>query len=98
MSPAVSPATGGRFPWPFRPRQADSPGPAPAGSLTATFPLVTTKGGGGNGVPFINSNPAVPLPTGEVDSATIRPLPTSGQHRQVCVSYYLFFDYSIQCS
>ncbi|KAK4280221.1 hypothetical protein QN277_011869 [Acacia crassicarpa] len=88
-SPTQAPASGGEpvssspaFPWPFRPRQADSPGPAPVGSSTATFPLVPTKGGG-NGMPFINSNPAVPLPTGEVDSATIRPLPTSGQDRQV---------------
>uniref|UniRef100_A0A2P2QB72 Uncharacterized protein n=1 Tax=Rhizophora mucronata TaxID=61149 RepID=A0A2P2QB72_RHIMU len=42
-------------------------------------------------MPFINSNPAVPLPTGETDSATVRPLPTSGQHQQVslchCFSY-----------
>jgi hypothetical protein len=37
-----------------------------------------------DGMPFINSNPAVPLPTGEVDSATIRPLPTSGQGGQAC--------------
>ncbi|XP_054786302.1 early nodulin-like protein 3 [Prosopis cineraria] len=87
-APSLAPAPGGSvssspaFPWPFRPRQADSPGPAPAASSTATFPLVPNKGGGSN-MPFINSNPAVPLPTGEVDSATIRPLPTSGQERQV---------------
>lgn len=31
-------------------------------------------------IPFINSNPAVPLPTGEVDSATIGPLPTPANH------------------
>lgn len=31
-------------------------------------------------IPFINSNPAVPLPTGEVDSATFQPLPTSANH------------------
>ncbi|KAJ1424982.1 Cupredoxin [Sesbania bispinosa] len=84
LSPIATPApsSGGEvpsspsFPWPFRPRQAASPGPAP----TATVPLVPDKGGG---MPFINSNPAVPLPTGEVDSATIRPLPTSGNQGQV---------------
>ncbi|KAL8524431.1 hypothetical protein ACS0TY_014134 [Phlomoides rotata] len=67
---ASSPA----FQWPFQPRESDSPSPAPVG---ATSPVAAGK----EGIPFINSNPAVPLPTGEVDSATIRPLPTSGyQH------------------
>lgn len=42
----------------------------------------------GGGIPFINSNPAVPLPTGEVDSATIRPFPTSAHGgRQVYMHY-----------
>ncbi|KAJ0973309.1 hypothetical protein J5N97_021268 [Dioscorea zingiberensis] len=35
------------------------------------------------GIPFINSNPAVPIPTGETDSTTIRPLPMSGDGTQV---------------
>ncbi|XP_039056169.1 uncharacterized protein LOC120199020 [Hibiscus syriacus] len=62
------------YPWPFRPRQA-AVLPAPSASSPMTVPsLVPDKGGG---ISFINSNPAVPLPTGEVDSATIRPLPTS---------------------
>ncbi|XP_021903486.1 uncharacterized protein LOC110818801 [Carica papaya] len=82
------------YPWPFRPRQgAFSPVPAPTENSPVTVPtLVPDKGAGdgGNGggstaIPFINSNPAVPLPTGEVDSATIRPLPTSGQASQVVV-------------
>ncbi|KAK8567075.1 hypothetical protein V6N13_110153 [Hibiscus sabdariffa] len=56
------------YPWPFQPRQAVSPAPI----------IVPDKGGDqGQGIPFINSNPAVPLPTDEVDSTTIRPLPTS---------------------
>ncbi|XP_051139758.1 early nodulin-like protein 1 [Andrographis paniculata] len=73
---ASSPA----FPWPFQPRErtSRSPSPAPGSSLTAAVgPAAPDRG-----VPFINSNPAVPLPTGEVDSATIRPLPTSGCHRR----------------
>lgn len=42
----------------------------------------------GGGIPFINSNPAVPLPTGEVDSATIRPFPTSAHGgRQVYMHF-----------
>ncbi|CAB4289222.1 unnamed protein product [Prunus armeniaca] len=68
------------YPWPFHPRQVSfSPSPQPSVSSSVAVP---DKGGGG-GMPFINSNPAVPLPTGEVDSATIRPLPTSGHQGQV---------------
>ncbi|KAK6940035.1 hypothetical protein RJ641_029566, partial [Dillenia turbinata] len=69
------------YPWPFRPHEwSNSPMIAPS----ASPPLVAEKGGGDtNGMPFINSNPAVPLPTGEVDSATIRPLPTSDHPSQV---------------
>ena len=99
MAPEVSPApsSGGEvpsspsFPWPFHPGQeASSPGPAPQAQAQAsspvTIPLVPDKGGG---MPFINSNPAVPLPTGEVDSATIRPLPsTSGHQGQVMIGSF----------
>ncbi|XP_059630492.1 early nodulin-like protein 15 [Cornus florida] len=86
---APPPSSGGvvssspAYPWPFRPRQATSPSPAPVSILPATSPSLVPDKGGGNGMPFINSNPAVPLPTGEVDSATIRPLPTSGYGKQV---------------
>ncbi|KAI3464669.1 hypothetical protein Pfo_021332 [Paulownia fortunei] len=77
---ASSPA----FPWPFQPRESASPSPAPGLSLTATSPVAPDK----EGIPFINSNPAVPLPTGEVDSATIRPFPTSGhQHSKEVVGF-----------
>ncbi|KAK8580172.1 hypothetical protein V6N13_143297 [Hibiscus sabdariffa] len=86
LSPAEAPAptSGGpvvssspAYPWPFRPRQA-AVSPAPSASSPVTVPsLVPDKGGG---IPFINSNPAVPLPTGEVDSATIRPLPSTSGH------------------
>ncbi|BFG40782.1 hypothetical protein CerSpe_270560 [Prunus speciosa] len=73
------------YPWPFHPRQVSfSPSPQPSVSSSVAVP---DKGGGG-GMPFINSNPAVPLPTGEVDSATIRPLPTSGHHGQVLVGLF----------
>lgn len=63
---------------PFRPHPVISPSPEPTASSPVAIPsLVPDKGGG---IPFINSNPAVPLPTGEVDSATIRPFPTSSDH------------------
>ncbi|KAK9110506.1 hypothetical protein Sjap_018566 [Stephania japonica] len=54
------------------PNSSKSPGTIP--------PVVPDAGGG---IPFINSNPAVPLPTGETDAATIRPLPTSGHGGKV---------------
>ncbi|PIN23156.1 hypothetical protein CDL12_04120 [Handroanthus impetiginosus] len=77
---ASSPA----FPWPFQPHGNTSPSPAPGLSLTASVAAPPDK----EGIPFINSNPAVPLPTGEVDSATIRPLPTSGhQHSRQVVGF-----------
>ncbi|KAK0576189.1 hypothetical protein LWI29_013496 [Acer saccharum] len=74
------------YPWPFRPHQdGSSPGPAPAPSASSPVTMPTLVPDKGGGIPFINSNPAVPLPTGEVDSATIRPFPTSAHPRQVVV-------------
>ncbi|KAJ8762093.1 hypothetical protein K2173_007116 [Erythroxylum novogranatense] len=67
------------YPWPFRPRGATASSPAPVPTK------VVADIGGGGGMPFINSNPAVPLPTDEIDSATIRPLPASSCHQQVAV-------------
>lgn len=64
------------FPWPFGPKEGNAPSPAPSLMSSATSPMEPQK----SGFPFINSNPAVPLPTGEVDSATIRPFPTSSSH------------------
>ncbi|KAL2334931.1 hypothetical protein Fmac_016144 [Flemingia macrophylla] len=59
---------------PFHPLQAaGSPSPS------ATTPLAPYKSGS---LPFISSNPAVPLPTDEVNSAAIRPLPTSSAHQE----------------
>ncbi|XP_020232109.1 uncharacterized protein LOC109812533 [Cajanus cajan] len=104
MAPVATPApsSGGEVPsspsfaWPFRPRQGvSSPGPAPQAQASSpvTVPLVPDKGGG---MPFINSNPAVPLPTGEVDSATIRPLPTSGHQGQVMMIGSFGFHIAVQ--
>ncbi|KAF4354226.1 hypothetical protein G4B88_006977 [Cannabis sativa] len=89
---APAPSSGGvvssspTYPWPFRPKEAASPAPGPYATSPAVIPsLVPDKGGG---IPFINSNPAVPLPTGEVDSATIRPLPMSSHGGQVMMGCF----------
>uniref|UniRef100_A0A5B6YHK9 Putative Cupredoxin superfamily protein isoform 1 n=1 Tax=Davidia involucrata TaxID=16924 RepID=A0A5B6YHK9_DAVIN len=92
LSPVAAPppSSGGfvssspSYPWPFRPRELSSPSPAPSSTavLPATSPSLVPADKGGD-IPFINSNPAVPLPTGEVDSATIRPLPTSAHGGRV---------------
>ncbi|XP_022854866.1 early nodulin-20 [Olea europaea var. sylvestris] len=82
---ASSPA----FPWPFQPRENASPSPAPSTVELPggdTSPTAPDK----EGIPFINSNPAVPLPAGEVDSATIRPLPTNGDHVRQVLGFSFF--------
>ncbi|XP_028763873.1 leucine-rich repeat extensin-like protein 5 [Neltuma alba] len=85
MSPDISPTEApapfsGADPSPSRtfpwPFQAESPEPS--------------TGKGGTGMPLINSNPAAPLPKGEVDSATIRPTPTSADQRAVMVEILPF--------
>ncbi|KAK7315261.1 hypothetical protein VNO77_33799 [Canavalia gladiata] len=87
-SPLTDPApfSGGEE-WHFNPLQAVSPGPAPSATSPVTAPLIPYKSGN---LPFINSNPAVPLPTDEVDSATIRPIPTSGAHTKVMIGSFGF--------
>ncbi|KAG9444277.1 hypothetical protein H6P81_015617 [Aristolochia fimbriata] len=83
---APPPSAGGSFrsspalPWRKLVPSANAPGASPP----AAAPVARPDSGGG--IPFITSNPAVPLPTGETDAATIRPLPTSGavrHHSQV---------------
>ncbi|KAI7743921.1 hypothetical protein M8C21_002243 [Ambrosia artemisiifolia] len=65
------------YPWPNRPLELTSPSPSPMNAIfPSNGPLSGPRKAGGS-LPFINSNPAVPLPTGEVDSATIRPAPSS---------------------
>ncbi|GAV59882.1 hypothetical protein CFOL_v3_03413 [Cephalotus follicularis] len=84
---APAPLSGGvvssspAYPWPFRPHQAASPSEAPNANSPLTVPTLDPDKNGG--IPFINSNPAVPLPTGEVDSATIIPFPTSAHGGKV---------------
>ncbi|KAF6137579.1 hypothetical protein GIB67_031858 [Kingdonia uniflora] len=68
----------------FRPSsspQASGPSTGPGATAPAALhPLLPDTGGG---IPFINSNPAVPLPIGEADDASVRPMPTSGHDKQV---------------
>ncbi|KAJ0976807.1 hypothetical protein J5N97_012281 [Dioscorea zingiberensis] len=51
---------------------------SPASALQPELGPSPAPGDSGSGIPFINSNPAVPIPTGETDTATIRPLPITG--------------------
>ncbi|XP_047307248.1 putative uncharacterized protein DDB_G0290521 [Impatiens glandulifera] len=82
------PSAPAAFPWPFRPRQSQSPSPSPN---TASPYLLPEKGGSvSTAIPFINSNPVLPLPTGEVDSATIRPYPTSNAHGTKVIVWFMF--------
>lgn len=73
-------------------------------SLVPTLPVVPDSAGGvpslvpmpsgaqdSYGVPFVTSNPALPLPEGETDSSTIRPLPTSAVEGRVCCQSLCFF-------
>ncbi|KAL9234163.1 hypothetical protein vseg_009062 [Gypsophila vaccaria] len=77
------------YPWPFQPREkADAAEPAAADF--GISPEMSPMPGLPGNIPFINSNPAVPLPTGEVDSATIGPgpLPTAtNQASQVAKAF-----------
>ncbi|KAK9757382.1 hypothetical protein RND81_01G158700 [Saponaria officinalis] len=70
INPANPPeiATSPVYPWPYQPREKAAGDTADGGDSPALSP---------GSIPFINSNPAVALPAGEVDSATISPLPTS---------------------
>ncbi|GAA0183414.1 hypothetical protein Leryth_022875 [Lithospermum erythrorhizon] len=74
------------YPWPFRPREGvGAPSLAPTSQMVpANSPMM---GGEGGAFPFIDSNPAVPLPTGVVDSATFGPGPTSGVFQRQMVGY-----------
>ncbi|CAN6452605.1 unnamed protein product [Victoria cruziana] len=60
-----------------------STGPAPMGSPSLSpMPTPPVLPDFSKGIPFISSNPALPLPKGETDAATIRPLPTSSVEGQ----------------
>lgn len=52
---------------------------------------VTPVGAPESGIPFLSSNPAVPLPTGVTDSASIRPFSTPGDGTQVCLKFLQLF-------
>ena len=45
----------------------------------------------GSGAPFIESSPAVPVPRGVRDTATILPMPAPGVKRQVLLAFVYFF-------
>ena len=84
-APAPTPggviSTSPDYTWPFHYKQVNSPSSSPTNSPPSAD--------ADEGMPFINSNPTVPLPTGETDSVTIRPLPISAHQDQVI--FYCFF-------
>ncbi|XP_071696341.1 uncharacterized protein [Rutidosis leptorrhynchoides] len=82
------------YPWPNLPQQETSPSPSP---MNAIFPSDGPNGQPrkGGSLQFINSNPAVPLPTGEVDSATIHPPTSSGYDRIQDVGFVKAFWYCV---
>ncbi|XP_074578990.1 uncharacterized protein LOC141835434 [Curcuma longa] len=61
-------------PWvdsgPLEPKEKSTPASAPSSET-------------GGSIPFISSSPAVPLPVGETDTATILPFPTPGSQNRV---------------
>ncbi|XAR62484.1 hypothetical protein NMG60_11017252 [Bertholletia excelsa] len=78
LSPAAAPAPGFGVvvSQPPASRRSTHPSQAPVALLPGSSPAFVPQNG--NGLPFINSNPVVPLPSSEADSATILPVPTSG--------------------
>ncbi|CAL9056532.1 unnamed protein product [Musa banksii] len=88
-SPSPSPSPSNSWTSVSSPRSGPSPSPAPVdfGPLQpkerltpAATPSSSVTAGS---VPFISSSPAVPLPVGETDTATILPFPTPGSETQV---------------
>ncbi|KAG8081982.1 hypothetical protein GUJ93_ZPchr0014g47558 [Zizania palustris] len=86
-APAVAPVPGSDDDMPTLPSERRSTGREPsgrnAGALPdASAPAPVTATSGGTSTAFISSSPAVPLPAGVTDSATVLPMPTPTQERQ----------------
>ncbi|KAL5215389.1 hypothetical protein ABZP36_006790 [Zizania latifolia] len=87
-SPAVAPVPGSDDDMPTLPSERRSTGRKPssgrnAGALPdASAPAPVAAASGGASTAFISSSPAVPLPAGVTDSATVLPMPTPTQERQ----------------
>ncbi|KAH6835206.1 hypothetical protein C2S53_003430 [Perilla frutescens var. hirtella] len=81
------------YPWPYQPRELAPPSPSLSISLPSNSPVAPHQ----EGTPFISSNPAVPLPTGEVDSATIVPLPTSCSQHSKQVEGFVAVQRALSC-
>ncbi|XP_042431429.1 classical arabinogalactan protein 5-like [Zingiber officinale] len=76
--PAPAPTSGADFVVSPTSRTPPASGPAPA-PLVDSRPLEPKeKSAPASSIPFISSSPAVPLPVGETDTATILPSPTRG--------------------
>ncbi|KAL6616769.1 hypothetical protein ACP70R_039039 [Stipagrostis hirtigluma subsp. patula] len=78
---APPPTAGADLPPSIPPSHApEQPAPHFGFPLQPTFGFAAPPVGpsGGEGYPFIGSNPTVPLPTGMTDTATVLPLPDTG--------------------
>uniref|UniRef100_A0ACD5UBG1 Uncharacterized protein n=2 Tax=Avena sativa TaxID=4498 RepID=A0ACD5UBG1_AVESA len=77
-APAPTPATvpGSENYMPTLPSERQGPGAPSSSNAGAPAPA------DGTSTAFISSNPAVPLPAGVTDSATVLPMPTPGQEQR----------------
>ncbi|SPT18391.1 unnamed protein product [Triticum aestivum] len=78
-TPTPTPVPGSEEYMPKLPSERLSPGAPASGNAGAPAPAAS---GDGASTAFISSNPAVPLPAGVTDSATVLPMPTPGQEQR----------------
>ncbi|KAE8779352.1 hypothetical protein D1007_47622 [Hordeum vulgare] len=77
--PAPTPVPSSEDYMPKLPSERLGPGAPASGTAGAPAPAAS---GDGASTAFISSNPAVPLPAGVTDSATVLPMPTPGQEQR----------------
>ncbi|KAF7001773.1 hypothetical protein CFC21_017376 [Triticum aestivum] len=78
-TPTPTPVPGSEDYMPKLPSDRLSPGAPANGNAGSPAPAAS---GDGASTAFISSNPAVPLPAGVTDSATVLPMPTPGQEQR----------------
>ncbi|KAE8684523.1 Cupredoxin superfamily protein isoform 3 [Hibiscus syriacus] len=83
-SPALPPGKTATTPSPEFPPES-APAPTSGGPVVSSSPAYPWPFRPRQRQVLARRNPAVPMPTGEVDSATIRPLPTSDHGEQVAM-------------
>ncbi|XP_074566286.1 uncharacterized protein LOC141822880 [Curcuma longa] len=81
--PAPAPTSGADFVASPISRTPPASGPAPAPRVDSRPLEPKEKSTPESSIPFVSSSPAVPLPVGETDTATILPFPTPGSDNRV---------------